>query len=103
MPDGFAADSRQIRAHAAKIDEIQERFTAILGASRAISQDDEAYGRLCGWMSAVLERRHERQDELIAYVRENLRLAAEALIETGNDYDRSDDGAADRLRRAGGL
>jgi hypothetical protein len=102
VPDGFAADPHQIRAHAAKIDAIQARFAAVLGASRAISQDDEAYGRLCGWISAILERRHLRQDQLIAYVEENLRLAAEALIQTGNDYDRSDEVAADRLRQAGG-
>ncbi|MEU4243236.1 type VII secretion target [Actinoplanes sp. NPDC026619] len=102
MADGFTADSQQLRAHAAKIDAIQARFATVLGASRAIAQDDEAYGRLCGWISAILERRHTRQDELIAYVAENLHLASEALIQTGGDYDRADDSAAERLRQAGG-
>ncbi|GAA2642032.1 hypothetical protein [Paractinoplanes durhamensis] len=102
MTDGFTVDSHQIRAHAAKVDEVQRRFAAVRGASMAIGQDDAAYGRLCGWISAILERRHMRQDELLAYVSENLRLASEALIRTGQDYDRADDETADRVRRAGG-
>ncbi|GIM89279.1 hypothetical protein [Paractinoplanes toevensis] len=102
MTDGFAADAEQIRAHAAKIDALRTRFTAVRGASAAISQDDAAYGRLCGWISAILERRHGRQDELLAYVEENLRLAAEALVRTGDDYDHADQTAADRIRHAGG-
>ncbi|MFI5890790.1 hypothetical protein ACIA5D_11805 [Actinoplanes sp. NPDC051513] len=103
MSDGFAVDSRQMRAHAARIEAVQQRFGAVRAASAAIAQDDAAYGVLCGWISAILQRRHVRQDELIAYVEENLRAAAEAVVRTGDDYDRSDDEAASRLRRAGGV
>jgi hypothetical protein len=101
VADGFAVDAQQIRAHAAKLADLQQRFTAVLGASQAISQDDAAYGHLCGWISAILQRRHRRQDELLAYVSENLTLAAEALERTSADYDRADDEAATRLRQAG--
>lgn len=103
MADGFSVDVPQIRAHAAKVDAVQQRFGAVTSASTAIAQDDAAFGLLCGWMSAILEHRHARQDQLIAYVEENLRLASEALIATGQDYDRSDDNAASNIRRAGNL
>ena len=103
VADGFSADGQQLRAHAARIDAIQQRFAAVKAASAAIAQDDEAYGRLCAWMSAILERRHGRQDQLLAYVEENLSLAADALITTGRDYDQVDDRVADRLRQAGRL
>ena len=103
MPDGFSVDAEQVRAHARQIDAVQRRFTAVKAASAAISQDDAAYGKLCGWMAAILERRHVRQEELIAYVEENLRLAADALITTAGDYDRVDDASAQRVRRAGRL
>jgi len=103
MADGFAADVPQLRAHAAKIDAVQQRFAAVKAASAAIGQDDAAYGMLCSWISAVLERRHGRQDQLIAYVEENLQLAADALIATGRDYDQVDDRASQRLRQAGRL
>lgn len=103
MPDGFSADAEQIRAHAAKIEAVQQRFGAVRAASAAIAQDDAAYGMLCSWMAGILERRHVRQDNLIAYVAENLRLASDALIRTGQDYDEVDDAAAKRLRRAGGV
>jgi hypothetical protein len=103
MADGFSADGQQLRAHAARIDAIQQRFAAVKAASAAIAQDDAAYGRLCAWMSAILERRHGRQDQLLAYVEENLQLAADALVATGRDYDRVDDQVADRLRQAGRL
>jgi hypothetical protein len=103
VTDGFAVDAQQVRAHAARIDAVQQRFAAVKAASAAIAQNDAAYGLLCGWMGAILERRHMRQNELIAYVEENLRLASDALVRTGQDYDQADDAAAERLRRAGQL
>ena len=103
MTDGFSVDVQQLRAHAAKVDAIQRRFASVRAASAAIAQDDAAYGMLCGWISAILERRHVRQDELIAYVEENLRLASDALIRTGDDYDHVDGTVADNVRRAGRL
>jgi hypothetical protein len=81
---------------------VRQRFGAVRAASSAIAQDDAAYGMLCSWMAGILERRHTRQTDLIAYVEENLRLASEALIRTGQDYDDVDDAAAHRLRQAGG-
>jgi hypothetical protein len=102
MADGFAVDVAQIRAHVARIDAVQQRFGAVKSASAAISQDDAAYGVLCGWMAGILERRHVRQDQLIAYVEENLRLAADSLIKVSEDYSTADDTAAQRITRAGG-
>jgi hypothetical protein len=103
MSDGFQVDAQQIRAHATKIDAVQQRFAAVKAASSAIVRDDAAYGLLCGWMAGILESRHAKQDELYAYVEENLRLASDALVRTSQDYERADDDAANRLRRAGGL
>lgn len=103
MTDGFSVDAQQVRAHAAKIDAVRDRFAAVKGASSAITQDHAAYGVLCAWISGVLEGRHQQQDELYTYVEENLRRAADALIKTGQDYEQVDSDAADRLRRAGGL
>ncbi|MBL7256208.1 type VII secretion target [Paractinoplanes lichenicola] len=103
MSDGFSVDARQIRAHAAKVESIEQRFAAVKSASSAIVADDAAYGLLCGWMAGILEARHAKQDELYAYVEENLRLASEALVRTSQDYEVADDAAADRLRKAGGL
>jgi Excreted virulence factor EspC, type VII ESX diderm len=103
MTDGFTVDVPQIQSHAARIDAVRGRFAAVRSASAGIAQDDAAFGLLCGWMAGVLEQRHVRHEELLSYVEENLRLATDALIQTGQDYDRADDGAADRIRRAGRL
>ncbi|MFC3740599.1 type VII secretion target [Paractinoplanes deccanensis] len=103
MADGFSADAEQIRAHAARVEGVQQRFGAVRAASSAIGRDDAAYGLLCGWIAGILEARHVRQDQLIAYVEENLRLAGEALRQTGAGYDQADDAAAQRLRKAGVL
>ncbi|WP_433296332.1 type VII secretion target [Actinoplanes sp. CA-030573] len=101
MADGFGVDAQQIRDQATRIDAIRQRFGAVTAASAAITQDDGAYGLLCGWMPAVLERRHARQDQLFAYLEENLRLAAEALVQTGREYADVDGTAAERIRAAG--
>jgi excreted virulence factor EspC (type VII ESX diderm) len=98
MSDGFNVDIEQLRAHAGKVDAIQARFGAVKAASAHIAQDDQAYGLLCGWISGVLEGRHTRTDELIAYVAENLELVAAALRTTADDYKAVEDTNADLMR-----
>ncbi|MFI7546707.1 type VII secretion target [Actinoplanes sp. NPDC049599] len=101
MTDGFSADPAQLRRHAAHLEAVRARFGAVRSASAAIAGDGSAYGLLCGWLPAVLEGRHQRQDSLLSYVEENLTLAAEALTEVADAYDEADAGAADTVHRAG--
>lgn len=103
MSDAFQVDSSQLFRHAANVRAVRDQLAAVKGASSAISQDDSAYGMLCGWISAILERRHGGQDQLYAYVEENLQLLAEALDATGRDYDAVDGNAHRTIRAAGGL
>lgn len=86
-PDGSSVDTDELRTHARNIDTINARFGAVKAASAHIAQNDAAYGLLCGWMSAILEGRHTRQDELIAYAEENLTLVARQLRKTADGYD----------------
>lgn len=97
---GFAVEPESLRAHARNLDVLRERFSAVQAASAHIARDDAAYGRLCGWIAAVLEARHVRQDDLIAYVEENLTVVAEELRRTADAYDAVDAGAADVTRSA---
>ncbi|MEU8424472.1 hypothetical protein AB0C15_26735 [Micromonospora sp. NPDC048835] len=87
MAEGLQVDTDEIRAHARTIEALREQFDAIKAASAHISQDDRAYGLLCGWISGILESRHTRQDELIAGVEENLWLVVDGLYRTGEAYD----------------
>jgi hypothetical protein len=103
VSDSFHVDSSQVRRHASNVKAVRDQLTAIKEASRAISQDAAAYGMLCAWIGAVLERRHVGQDRLYAFAEENLQLAADALAATGNDYDATDSAAQSRIRAAGGL
>lgn len=103
MSDSFQVDSAQLQRHATKVRAVREQLAAVKDASRAIAQDDAAYGMLCGWISGVLERRHAGQDALYAYVEENLRLMADALTATGQEYDAVDRGARARIAAAGGV
>ncbi|MCP3786662.1 hypothetical protein NLX85_25155 [Micromonospora sp. A3M-1-15] len=96
-PAGWVADTEQIRAHAASIEALRARFEAVRGASAHIARDDRAYGLLCGWISGILEDRHTRQDELVAYVDENLRLVADGLRRTADNYDGVDGDAASSM------
>ncbi|MCW3844571.1 type VII secretion target [Micromonospora yasonensis] len=102
MTDGFAVDAEQIRAHARNVDALRGRFDAVKTASAHIAQDDSAYGLLCSWMPAILEGRHKRQDELIAYVEENLSLVVQGLHRTADAYDNVDTDADATIRKAGG-
>ncbi|MDQ3787413.1 MAG: type VII secretion target [Actinomycetota bacterium] len=87
MPDGFTTNPAELRTHAANVDAVRERFGNVKAASAHITQDDQAYGLLCGWISGVLEARHQKQDELIAKVEENLALVAQSLRDTADDYE----------------
>ncbi len=102
MSDGFQADARQIRRHAAGVEQVRARFGAVRAASAHIARDDAAYGLMCGWIGGILDSRHQRQDSLLGYVEENLTLAAEALTRTAEAYERVDDAVAETIRRAGG-
>lgn len=84
------ADGDAIRAHASTVDDLGERFAAVRSASAAIAQDASAYGPLCGWIAAILESRHTRQDELVEYVAQNLALSARALRATAARYEATD-------------
>ena len=101
MTAEFSVDPAQLRRHIANLEAVRARFGAVRSASAAIAQDGSAYGLLCAWLPAVLEGRHQRQDGLIAYVEENLALAADSLAEVAEAYDDVDAGAAEAVRKAG--
>ncbi|MFI5843757.1 hypothetical protein ACIA8K_29050 [Catenuloplanes sp. NPDC051500] len=90
MAAGWESDSEQIRMHARNLDALREQFAAVKGASSHITRDDQAYGLLCGWISAILEARHQPWDEVVAYLEENLQIAADGLRETADAYDAVD-------------
>jgi hypothetical protein len=101
MSDEFAVDAAQIRRHIANLESVRARFGAVRSASASIAQDSAAYGLLCSWLPPILQGRHQRQESLVAYVEENLALAADALAEVALAYEDVDASAADAVRRAG--
>ncbi|BCJ48666.1 hypothetical protein Asp14428_01410 [Actinoplanes sp. NBRC 14428] len=101
MAEEFLVDAAQIRRHIGNLEAVRARFDAVRAASAHISGGDGAYGLLCSWLPAVLEGRHQRQDELVAYVAENLSIAADELASVADAYEETDAGAAQAVRRAG--
>lgn len=97
MADGFSVVVDQLRAHARNVDGVRDRFGAVKGASAHITQNDSAYGMLCSWMPRVLQARHMKQDELVAYVEENLSLVVERLKQAADAYENADRLAADGI------
>lgn len=98
---GFKVDIQQLRTHAQNVQAVQQRFAAVQAASSHITRDDQAYGLLCGWISGVLEGRHQKQDELLAYVAESLDIVSRELELSANAYDTLDNDEADRLTQIG--
>ena len=92
MNDGFTTNTDEIRTHATNVDAEKERFGNVKAASSHIAQDDQAYGLLCGWISGILEARHQKQDELIGKAEENLSLVAKSLRDTADDYEAHEQG-----------
>lgn len=101
MGDQFHVDIQQLRTHAQNVQAVRQRFDAVQSASSHIAQNDQAYGLLCGWISGVLEGRHQKQDELLAYVAENLDLVTQELELTADAYDTVDNDGADRMNQVG--
>jgi hypothetical protein len=97
MADGFAVVAEQLRAHARNVDAVRDRFGAVKAASAHITKNDSAYGMLCSWMPAVLEARHVRQNELFAYVEENLSLVVQRLRQAADAYEGADRSNADSI------
>ncbi|MGB3442568.1 MAG: type VII secretion target [Actinophytocola sp.] len=101
MADHFHVDIQQLRTHAQNVQAVRQRFDAVQSASSHVAQDDKAYGLLCGWISGVLEGRHQKQDELLAYVAESLDMVTQELELTADAYDTMDNDAADRITKIG--
>ena len=101
MGDGYTVDIEQLRTHARNLESLKERFAAVKAASTHIAQDDQAYGLLCGWIAAVLEGRHQKQDELVTGVEENLSIAARTLRDNADDYEEMDNRVVDTMGRIG--
>ena len=99
MGDGYTVDADELRKHAGSLDSLKERFAAVKSASSHIAQDDQAYGLLCGWISAIMEGRHQKQDELIAYVEENLTIASVALRASADHYEDKEAVAATKMNQ----
>jgi hypothetical protein len=95
---GFSVDTDQLRTHANHVQEVKDRFAAVKDASAHISGDEAAYGLLCGWISAVLEGRHARQDELLVYLEENLSIVIDRLGATATAYDSAEADSDDAIR-----
>jgi len=88
---GYHAPVEDITKHAGNIDALRERFGAIKAASSHIAKDNEAYGLLCGWIADVLEGKHVKVDDVIAYVEENLQLVADTLRDAAKVYERMEE------------
>jgi Excreted virulence factor EspC, type VII ESX diderm len=101
MGEQFRVDIQQLRTHAQNVQAVRQRFDAVQSASANIAQNDQAYGFLCGWIAAVLEGRHKKQDELLAYVAENLDMVTRELELTADAYDTVDNDGADRMKQIG--
>jgi hypothetical protein len=99
MADGYTVKVEELRTHATHLDALRERFAAVKAASAHITRDDQAYGKLCAWISGLLADRHGRQDELIAYVEENLAIAARRLRENATTYDARESGAKKSMQK----
>ena len=99
MGTGWQVDPEQIRAHAENVAMLRDRFGAVKSASTHISQNDAAYGTLCGWISGILEGRHARQDLLIAGVEENLAVVVQELRKTAEMYENIDGDAKKKLHK----
>ena len=69
----------QILRHADHIEAVRLRFAAVHDASAAVVGDETVYGRLCRWIIETVLDKHARQDELVSYVEENLRLIVAGL------------------------
>src|SRR3954470_9560538 len=71
----------QIVRHAGQIEAVRVRFAAVHQASAAVVGDETVYGRLCRWVIHPVLEKHARQDELVSYVEENLRLIVAGLYD----------------------
>lgn len=90
MGEGFQVDPEQLRSLAQQFLSFSEEFDAIITASQAIAQDDDAYGLLCSWIPPILEGRHQEFDEWVNFGQENMELLASTMSATSDDYESSD-------------
>jgi hypothetical protein len=75
----------QILRHADHVEAVRVRFAAVNAASAVVVGDETVYGRLCRWITDTVLETHVRQDELVEYVEENLRLIVAGLCDLAGE------------------
>jgi hypothetical protein len=91
MGAGFTVEPDELRAHARNLDAFQARFDKVTAASGHISGDGQAYGMLCAWIGLVLEGRHQRQDQLVAFAAQNVSLVSRAVADQAAAYEEAEE------------
>jgi hypothetical protein len=87
---GSEVHPEELHTHAANLRSIHGRFDAVKEASAHITGGDGAYGTLCRWVPAMLEDRHQAQDELIREVAFNIVSLAGAVSDCADEYEAAD-------------
>ncbi|MFC4337061.1 WXG100 family type VII secretion target [Salininema proteolyticum] len=90
MADGIQVEPDDLRNHAARIDQLRDRFQAIKDAMNQVQQDDEAFGILCQFLPPILQWHHDDQTDLTDLAEENLDLLAQALNHVATQYEDTD-------------
>src|SRR5918994_4694568 len=94
MSAGFAVEPEELRLHSRNLDALQARFDKFAAASRHITQDSQAYGALCAWIGLLLEGRHQRQDQLVAFAARNVSGASRAIADQAATYEEAETNVA---------
>jgi hypothetical protein len=78
----------QCRAHASDLEVLGSWLAHARQAGRRIGQDQSAFGPLCGWVLTGLADRYRVSQERVAFIEENLVLAAQSMRRVGAGQER---------------
>jgi hypothetical protein len=101
--DGVAVTPADLRAHAARVDEIAGQITTAKQAGDAVRLDAGAYGKLCAMLPVLLGGLQGLVIDGIDAASQSLRDSGERLRTAAQSYQTTDNNVAarhDRIRNA---
>ena len=76
-----------MREHAEAVEGLCYRLEAVRFAGDFVVRDRAAYGTMCAWVADCFEERFERQNGVVEYLAENLRIAAVKMHEVADAFE----------------
>lgn len=94
MTDGFGTSPEELRAHASKLEGLEDKLKTALDAAHQVTVGTEAFGKICSFFVPVVQQTAQPGIDALDRTSGAMGDLAAKIKQTANTYESGDEGAA---------